>query len=69
MVHISFEKRLIVVRVLNRYIMQSSSAFCDRALLLALGKWIGQSKTPRSGTGSQCGTDYWISTVGASSTE
>jgi hypothetical protein len=43
MIRMSFEQRLTVARVLNRFIENASSNIGDAAVLSALEKWIGQS--------------------------
>lgn len=37
----SFVQKLVVARVLNRYVGQSPLLNCNRALIAAIEKWIG----------------------------
>jgi hypothetical protein len=42
MTKLSFKKKLIVARVLNRYVEQSAYVDYNKAVLSALEKWISQ---------------------------
>lgn len=40
----SFAKKIVVARVLNRYVGQSLKINCNRAVIAAMEKWIGADK-------------------------